>query len=1370
MKFKFYCGLLMATFWSVISFAQTMPVNGDGSEANPYLIENLEHLKWLSLGTVGEEPSTERFDLHYSLMADIDCSEWDDFSPIGGSYYFRGSFRGNGYTISNIHYDGPGSFAAFFYGLNGAKVDQLGLTGLDINVLGNAGGLVGYMGSTSTISECFTTGRISGTNVGGLIAVSNGVVSNCYSGAEVICVSSESWQNGGGLIGKFSSGSLMQSYAFGPVSNASGTENINALIGGFTISLSGLSGSVSQCYFDAETAGVGQAEEVDGFPIRGITGRTTSEFLDENNIFGIGIGTTWDYGNLPEVDTNQRPYFMWQLYEMAVAVTSEPVSGAAVLSGGGGYNLNDQVTLSATSSRGYQFVQWEDAHGTVISTDAAYNFTLSAMSSTKYTAVFEEQQGPLFSGGDGSYEDPFEIRTLSELAYMANLEGNYQKYFILMADIDASATADWNGGLGFSPAGHPDKPFKGVLHGNKHVISGLTINRPKASNVGLFGYIDGASVDYLCLKDVAINGGDGTGALVGTSSVYSNGEIHQVVVSGSVAGNDAVGGIVGRSQGSSSTMDHVFSSASVNARGTNVGGIAGIEEGTITFALATGEVNGLNAGGIAGEGGGNIRLSYWDKTTTGQEFSAGSEESFGLETSDFESEEQFNFFNFDAQWEIQSDTDFDVNTRPLLQWLLYDGYISVEENPAVKFITGAGGVNIGDEVVLQVQPLAGYTFNAWFINDNFVTENPYTFTYQGGEIAPVEVHLRSNLNLAGAGTEASPYLISDVEDLAQLSYHTTQYSNSYFELTQDIDATETAQWHLGDGFKPIQNWNSKLDGKGYTITGLHINLPEGENVGLFTEAFGFDPMNEVPSSVKNLTLSQVNILGKKNVGGIFGKNEFGEIMHCHIDGLIQGYENVGGIAGTHGHTVFAMAKLESCSFSGEILGVNVEDGEFDGPNKIGGIAGHNDSPISRCFMNGTIGNAMNLVGGIVGEMGATVSYCFVTGTVGNDYSASYVGGIAGDAASGGGIGPWIDILPPGPIDPDPIYIENCWVSGKVYGKAVGSGTDGAGGLFAGSDLEVTKNSYFDFQTVGVYANAGIDSVSFGLPTVAFAQGATDTTFVDWDFENDWFLAQIPAMDLNIRPYLKGLIHAHEITISSDQNGAINTAELLNPTKLSVIEGGSITFSIEPKADYRIASLMIDGVEVAVQTSYTFSEVMSAHSIAATFEKITYELTVEKEGPGLLMIGGEELTEDMLEVEIKREITFEFQAAEKSELAAVYFNEVEIPEEDLNISQGVYSWKTPRITDNATFKVVFEEVILSNEAAQVGHVYPNPTSGKLTITELAAGVEVQVFSPSGALIYQLTASGSEMQLNLAHCPSGIYHVVIAGDKSFKLIKK
>jgi len=112
----------------------------------------------------------------------------------------------------------------------------------------------------------------------------------------------------------------------------------------------------------------------------------------------------------------------------------------------------------------------------------------------------------------------------------------------------------------------------------------------------------------------------------------------------------------------------------------------------------------------------------------------------------------------------------------------------------------------------------------------------------------VNVCLAQGIMPDGQGTEASPYLISDLQHLNYISWDSDMWSGKYFIQTQDIDASETATWQ-NNGFKPfgrvtLENgghppsdyyeytpFSSYYDGDGYSISNLYINRPTERCVG-----------------------------------------------------------------------------------------------------------------------------------------------------------------------------------------------------------------------------------------------------------------------------------------------------------------------------------------------------------------------------------------------------------------------------------------------------------------------------------------------------------------------------------------------------------
>ena len=149
-----------------------------------------------------------------------------------------------------------------------------------------------------------------------------------------------------------------------------------------------------------------------------------------------------------------------------------------------------------------------------------------------------------FSGGTGTKEDPYQIESGEELAYLSKFcadGGNTSGlYYELTADIDLANNA-------FTPIGSSGKEFKGVFNGAGHTISNLKIDRTESLS-GLFGRVYGATIQNLTINHATITSTYGNvGALVG--GAYSTCTITNCVVKNSsvTGGSNYTGGLIGYS-------------------------------------------------------------------------------------------------------------------------------------------------------------------------------------------------------------------------------------------------------------------------------------------------------------------------------------------------------------------------------------------------------------------------------------------------------------------------------------------------------------------------------------------------------------------------------------------------------------------------------------------------------------------------------------------------------------------------------------------------------------------------------------------------------------------------------------------------------
>ena len=194
------------------------------------------------------------------------------------------------------------------------------------------------------------------------------------------------------------------------------------------------------------------------------------------------------------------------------------------------------------------------------------------------------------------------IANVNDLQNMNNdLAGDYW----LSGNIAAAATSGWNGGAGFIPVGAFGTEFTGTFDGKGYVITDLFIDRDATDNVGLFGYIDGATITDAVLTGVDITGDDYVGGCIGYAQ---NSTITGSSTTGTVTGQKVASRYVGGFAGGlyNNTVTSCHSTATVDGGTTDdrMGGFVGADLGdnTYTSCYATGSVTGDGIlGGFAGQ-------------------------------------------------------------------------------------------------------------------------------------------------------------------------------------------------------------------------------------------------------------------------------------------------------------------------------------------------------------------------------------------------------------------------------------------------------------------------------------------------------------------------------------------------------------------------------------------------------------------------------------------------------------------------------------------------------------------------------------------------------------------------------------------------
>ncbi|MBR4051228.1 MAG: hypothetical protein IKK09_12075 [Clostridia bacterium] len=228
-----------------------------------------------------------------------------------------------------------------------------------------------------------------------------------------------------------------------------------------------------------------------------------------------------------------------------------------------------------------------------------------------------------FSGGTGTEDDPYQISSAAELAYMSELladdEDSYKNpyfkaYYVLTSDINLNDTANFDSWAqdapeySWTPIASGWTWFEGFFDGNGYTVSGMYINTDSTliedvqnRNYGLFGGVQGT------VKNLTV-------------------DKSYICVSGNSA-TTYMGGIAGNSY--ESKIENCTSYAVIDCLGGVAGGIIGSNDGEIKNCIFEGTIthNGENRtcvylGGISGNGG-NIKNCVNRGTISGGEKSGG---------------------------------------------------------------------------------------------------------------------------------------------------------------------------------------------------------------------------------------------------------------------------------------------------------------------------------------------------------------------------------------------------------------------------------------------------------------------------------------------------------------------------------------------------------------------------------------------------------------------------------------------------------------------------------------------------------------------------------------------------------------------------
>ena len=476
-------------------------------------------------------------------------------------------------------------------------------------------------------------------------------------------------------------------------------------------------------------------------------------------------------------------------------------------------------------------------------------------------------------------------------------------------------------------------------------------------------------------------------------------------------------------------------------------------------------------------------------------------------------------------------------------------------------------------------------------------------------------------------------LVHDIYELQAIDKNINgDYIQGDYMLAGDIDADVTKRWNSGSGFNPIGNFtsmpfniggfNGSLDGAGFVIKDLHININTAD--GTQSNAGLFDVLN-TNAFVHNLTLQGGSITNYTNssggsVGSIAGEN-LGSLKNVFNIGMEISSQNdsanIGGIVGYNKGTVTdahnsgsVNDKTNTSARIGGIAGYNDNGGVISYSDNngavtgkgdysaAGGIVGYNNGSIKNSFNNGNVTGHGDYLGGIVGENIKDIFDSYNKGEIKGKGYDTITGGITGINDSGN----INNVYNSGIVDSMGYNVGG--IVGQNYsgtlsnayntGTINGNGSEYVGGIAAINDGEI-KNVYNigkvsggDYRNVIVVENSGAVSNAyyavrsgdtilgykkFGSGTLltlaefgkAFEKGLDTASKDSWKFYNGY-----------TDPLLKGFLK--KITIDGDSitggdtvyNGSEQNAGL------SGLADGILEGSKKNAGDYDLNDLLYSG--------------------------------------------------------------------------------------------------------------------------------------------------------------------------------------------------
>ena len=587
----------------------------------------------------------------------------------------------------------------------------------------------------------------------------------------------------------------------------------------------------------------------------------------------------------------------------------------------------------------------------------------------------------------------------------------------------------------FSGIGYYSHSFYGHFDGGGKTIKGIRIYDGEASSSherkGFFGFIkEGAEVKNVTLDDTRITAYSSCGGIVGYIShstvtgctvtdhvaihtVTDNSQYHGGIVGYSNGGTISncissatltivdgltgcyyYGGIVGYCYNSSTVSDNLALSAIVPQSGNSCGAILGYYQNSTLAGnyyhncTVAGIVNAVDAAffGQDNEGARSIHMLTLNNgvtTTTAPSVTIGNDNYYfkgiTITINRTQPATYMGYMNcYTMNGSVFESSTFDMpgydvtvssTTQPIYKLTLADG-ITTTTTPAITYGDDnyyLEGTTINLSGGLPVVS-ASTEFSYYTVNGKKIIGNNFKMPAAAATVAADKIVYDE---WAGEGTESSPYLIQNCNDLMLLSRRVNNGAkdtddkrygdeSKWYKLVADLQFDYAGLDDTESNFEAIGNdihlcdFSAHFLGNGHTISGIRIRQGSKNDQGLFGYASG--------AVIYGVILDDADITGFERIGGIVGCND-GIVTDCHVTNSVTIRATVndayshGGIVGDNGGTI------SGCTSSATLT---VKNGVSD-CFAFGGIVGTNAGPLRHCLALGVHIPDVSEIGAIVGH-------------------------------------------------------------------------------------------------------------------------------------------------------------------------------------------------------------------------------------------------------------------------------------------------------------------------------------------------------------------------------------------------------------------